>query len=80
MTVDNGAMASPKKSEKDPLGLPSQVDPAIAERLIEQAKYLIRIDALQANFGDLWISKKTLESLPPDVQQIMLDAGRDVEW
>ncbi len=39
MTVDNGAMASPKKkSEKDPLGLPSQVDPAIAARLIEQAK------------------------------------------
>lgn len=49
-------------------------------KLIEQAKYLIRIDALQANFGDLWISKKTLDSLPPDVQQIMLDAGRDVEW
>ena len=56
------------------------VDLHASFKLIEQAKYLLRIDALQANFGDLWISKKRLESFPPDVQQILLDAGRDVEW
>lgn len=56
------------------------VDLHASFKLIEQAKYLVRIDALQANFGDLWISKKRLESFPPDVQRILLDAGREVEW
>lgn len=56
------------------------VDLHASFKLIEQAKYLVRIDALQANFGDLWISKKTLDTFPPDVQKMLLDAGRDVEW
>ncbi len=48
-------------------------------KLSEQARHFVGVDALLGTFGDLWINKKTLEKFPPDVQKMMLDAGKEIE-
>jgi TRAP-type C4-dicarboxylate transport system substrate-binding protein len=55
------------------------IDLQYAFKLSEQAKHFVGVNALLGTFGDLWINKKTLESFPPEIQKMMLQAGKEIE-
>lgn len=48
-------------------------------KIYEQANHAVLVDAMTGNFPDLWINRRSFEKLPKQVQQIMLQAGKDVE-
>ena len=55
------------------------IDLQYAFKLAEQCKHFAGVEALLGTFGDLWINKKTFEQFPPEVQEMMLKAGKEIE-
>lgn len=49
-----------------------------AFKIHEQAKYVVKVDALTGNFFDLWMNKDSFAKLPEDVQQIILKTADEV--
>lgn len=48
-------------------------------KIYEQAKHAVMIDAMTGNFIDTWVNRKTFDALPKDVQDILLEAGKEIE-
>jgi len=49
-----------------------------AFKIYEQAKNLIKIDAMTGNFFDLWMNKTTFEKMPKEMQELFLKTGHDI--
>lgn len=50
-----------------------------AYKVYEQAPNFVEVDALLANYFDLWMNKEKFESLSPELQKIFMDAGEKIE-
>lgn len=55
------------------------IDLFTAYKVYEQAPNYVEVDALLANYFDLWMNKAKFDALPPELQKILLDAGEKIE-
>ncbi|MBW7849816.1 MAG: TRAP transporter substrate-binding protein DctP [Rhodospirillales bacterium] len=50
-----------------------------AFKVYEQAKHAVMVGAMTGNFTELWVNKQVFDKMPPHVQKLFKDVGREIE-